>query len=502
MFPPIAQTGFGREIHACAEMCKPESAVKYGSLPSPQDGSQQAISCAHYLTMMGQFVQRSMVLLIALFVLFKIDLSLLDVSGRYIFEIDEWVKCGAQSFTGPSAPFMATAYQLPGGVLATVVLCPPCRCQVSTLTLDSASGFKSTSYHWMQGHSWRTGEAAMGLGDFTADVWLFHWKANDEDQQMLSVGNRIKLGSLDVEVVAAPSSAPAPQVAICTSVYSASSLEMPQSSWFAAWVAHHFSGIHGGAGQLFLYGPELESKASALTLAGNSTVINLFAVHGALNSAWAAQHADTDAMPGRLRDHVVQLFSLQDCLYRAKAAGTPWLFQADVDEVLNFGEHNSMAGMLGWADVQKHEAITFGSILHSVTRCVGANATIGPADEWHHHFPCRMPTTECSSGVENKAVNKMLRNIDETTKMDNDCLGPRGRRKYLVRPSSTEFLQVHTPPVLIAHHMGHEPNAAVFRHYQGLLSHGRDLCTDESRPMQCQLDYCHAWRNQSVCESA
>lgn len=349
----------------------------------------------------------------------------------------------------------------------------------------------------------------MGNGDFTSDVWIFHWKAQDyaeEDHRQLSIGDRLKLGSLEVPVVASPSTGVAPQLAVCTVVRSGTSLHMPRSSWFAAWVAHHFSGMQKDAGQLFLYAPDLEQKKSAIMLEINSTdkmiVIDLLDIRSALRTAWAEQRQGLrEPMSTRDRDHVVQLFSLQDCLYRAKAAGIPWLFQADADEVLNFGRHSSMAGVLAWADQQQHDAITFGSFLHSVTHCVGpslaANGSLGSADKWHYRFPCQMSRMDCSDPSTNTYVNTMLRRAD----MDNDCLGPRGRRKFLVQSSSTESLEVHTPLAWRAHHMGHALGDAVVQHYQGLLMHGRDLCTGYSRPSRCQLEWCQAWSNEAVCEA-
>jgi len=261
-------------------------------------------------------------------------------------------------------------------------------------------------------------------------------------------------------------------------------------------------------GQLFLYAPDLEYKRSALMSEVNSTVdkvmvIDPFDVRSALRRAWAEQRqGQQEPMGSGDRDHVVWLFSLQDCLYRAKAVGTPWLFQADADEILNFGRHSSMAGMLAWADQQQHDAITFGSVLHSITNCVGpplaANGSLGSADEWYHRFPCQMSRMDCSDPSPNTVVNKMLRHVD----MDNDCLGPRGRRKFLVRPSSTDFLEIHTPRTWQAHHMGHAPGDAVIRHYQGLLQHGEDLCTGDSSPSRCQLAWCQAWSEEAVCETA
>lgn len=289
---------------------------------------------------------------------------------------------------------------------------------------------------------------------------------------------------------------------------------MPRSRWFAAWASHHFSGIQKGAEQLFLYGPDLDNKKASLmteanmTIAGEMTVVNPVGIRDALEKLWAAQGQETQTlMPSRLRNHAEQLFSLQDCLYRAKAAGAPWLFQADPDEVLDFGEQKSMAGMLAWADKYRHDAITFGSILHSVTMCFGppleADGTLGPADDWHHHFPCHMPTAECSETVGYRRADQMLTNIEEKTSflMGNRCLGPRGRRKYLIRPSATEFLEVHTPPVWQAHHMGDDSGDAVIRHYQGLLKHGVEICAGGSRPSACKLERCREWNDEATCKT-
>jgi len=494
---------------------KPLNQVTYGSLSSSyrgyDGGKNQALECAYFLGVLRQVVRMVVVLVVVMVILFKLDLSFFDFSGQYGFEVEEWFRCGLQSFTGPSAPYMATAYQLPQGIVATVVLCPPCRCKADSLILEASHTDYPSHYQRIQAQAWRTAEAAMGSGDFTADVWIFHWKAQEEHMQ-LSIGDRLKLGSLEVPVIAAPSIQPstgiAPQLAVCTGITSGTSLDIFRqgSSWFEAWVAHHFSGMQEGKGYLYFYAPDMEQQISAVRSEVSSAVaeMNVYVlpdVQQVLPTAWDMQRQEQHDRPKYMRiskrDHVEQVFFLQDCLYRAKAAGIPWLFQADGDEILDFGQHESMAGLLAWAVQQQHDAITFGSHLHSVQRCVGlplANFSLGPAEKWQDHFPCQMPLSECTDS--NAHMNKIIRTVD----MGNDCLGPRGRRKYLIRPTSTEFLKIHTPPVWRAYHMGHAPGDAVIRHYQGLLNPDNPCQGDSAS--RCQVEWCQTWRDEAVCQTA
>merc|ERR1740121_1338549 len=87
------------------------------------------------------------------------------------------------------------------------------------------------------------------------------------------------------------------------------------------------------------------------------------------------------------------------------------------------------------------------------------------------------------------------------TAFSEDCLGPRGRRKYLVRSESVAFLEVHTPPTWKVYHMGHNSDDASIDHFQGLLSRGADLCGESARSTPCDDAWCQKWQPQAICDT-
>jgi hypothetical protein len=108
---------------------------------------------------------------------------------------------------------------------------------------------------------------------------------------------------------------------------------------------------------------------------------------------------------------------------------------------------------------------------------------------------CRNPYPDCTSsfpkglGVEQK------------------CLGPRGRRKYLIRVEAFAKLQIHSPDANLwkVWHAS-ERDGLLTRHYQGLL--GSDLegnngsCRFRFARDECSATTCDLVRKGFICDKA
>jgi len=283
----------------------------------------------------------------------------------------------------------------------------------------------------------------------------------------------------------------------CTDVFASAELDEFRSAWLQSFVRHHFQGLRG---RLYVYGPEsAEAKSRILRAAqlGPSLhveVVDASSVSRAFREAWAAMRTDDSAAPPYFTEHFVHLFGLQDCLYRARAASARWLLALDVDEVLSFGRVDNMSDFLAWADRSGHEAVSFGSQLRSVSASAGAECASASSDRvfhedvagWKMCFPCHEPQQEC--------------NAQPPWPLPAGCLGPRGRRKYIVDPSRADALQVHTPMVWGTHHMGHGAQEAQIWHFQGILGDQGSLDLDSGFAGLCEPHACQRWSPTAICE--
>lgn len=442
------------------------------------------------MQLMMRVCRRAMVTLLFACLAYKIDLSYWDLSGRIIFDIKAWYRCYMLS-PGKEAPYMANAYQLPTD-LVIIVMCHACSC-ISTsepiLQHDVETGVLKN--RWTHSRQVRLGEASAGTDGCAADIWIHYWQGH-ENSSRVKVGDVVSWGSLSIPVIAdALAQRRAPKLTLCT-VFNRADMATLQAYWLQTWIRNHVGGMDGDA-QLYLYGLNTERDKQQLfsnvpkDLAEIVEIVDSSRIVNAAETSWAKE---SDAkMPASERDHLVWMFSLQDCLYRAKADGSTWLLPLDLDEIVDFGRYGDAPGLLSWWASTGYNAVTFGSIMHDVGHCVsGDRRHLGMSNmtssDWLHRFPCHMRRSECDSSLVGSALEFMVGN----------CLGPRGRRKYILRPHDAHRLNIHTPlvwPPNSVYNMGEDNGDAVLRHLRGILSPHQDLCSkmfSQCDASRCGLD--------------
>lgn len=170
------------------------------------------------------------------------------------------------------------------------------------------------------------------------------------------------------------------------------------------------------------------------------------------------------------------LWNMNDCLYSSKARGAEFVLYLESDEYPSIGSFTSLAQM-----AEGYDAVTFSSVRYSVRACFGMDLNgVDPLKM----MPCRSRYAECDGELS----KVLLRGLEDR------CLGPRGRRKYIVRASAVTRLQVHSfdaNPVRVKHTMEHE--GIYVRHFRGLKPVGESdrACSSAYDAGTCSDQLCH-----------
>lgn len=412
--------------------------------------------------------------------LYLVDVMLLDLSGVYQFQVRQIAVC-----TGLLSDHNSTrdvslgrlinvrAYILGGGKeMVLLAVCSTCDCPLGVGSLL----VNNRTVHLIS--VWQSGETGYWGHWKPFDVYVFRFDGvfdpSPDIRVRSSSGDNVPIDSrplLEWFTLSAGSGALSthshitqtdfPEVVVCTQYFYDTRRTALGREWMRAW-ADHMAGLGANVIRVYVpFGLKAGNKSFPWVIwERNLTVAALREVllGRRVSLEYVVPPWHYKSMDGKM-GFAGHAWNLNECLYSSKSRGARFMAYIDMDEYLDIGTFQSLA-QLGHHRDDSLDAITFPSVLYAYHGCFGNVTSPVTSPRWS--MLCHAPYPDC------KAM------IPKGFGFEQKCLGPRGRRKFLIRVETFAHLQIHTPDASMWNTLhASERDGLQIRHYRGLM--GADL---------------------------